>query len=411
MSTVASGFSRKISRLESIDLLRGVVMVLMALDHTRDYTHGLSMRMDLTDLTQTTPLLFLTRWFTHFCAPVFVFLAGTSAYLVKARGRSTGELSRFLLSRGLWLIVLEVTWIRTATWFTLDLRFLGILQVIWVIGVSMIVLAGLVHLPAKAIAVFGFGMIALHNAFDGVRVAGWQGPGTPLPGGWEQVWIYLHQTSEPLPFLGFGPLIIVIYPLVPWIGVMAAGYVFGVVYTRPAGERRRMLVRFGVACIAGFLLLRAPNLYGDAAHWRPQPDAVRSALSFVNTTKYPPSLLYLLMTLGPAFLALAWLDGRQFTGGAGRAFVTLGRVPMFFYLLQWPLAHGLGVALTLAAGKDAGYLFRYPPEFYTTAPPDAGFSIGVTYACWLLVVTILFVLCRWYAGVKARRRDWWLSYL
>ncbi len=204
------------ARLESIDLVRGAVMVIMVLDHTRDYVHNVAFTFDPTDLTQTTTLLFLTRWVTHFCAPTFVFLAGVSAYLQRARGATTAELSRFLLTRGLWLVVLEFTVVRVGTWFNLDYGFLGVMQVIWALGVSMVVLAGLVHLPIAAIASFGVAMIALHNLFDGIHVQSWQGPGSPVPSAAARLWMILHQGNEFFPLFTWpGPVVFLIYPLVP----------------------------------------------------------------------------------------------------------------------------------------------------------------------------------------------------
>ena len=284
-------------RLDSVDLLRGLVIVIMALDHARDFFT--SARFDPTDLTQTTAPLFLTRWITHFCAPVFVFLAGTSAYLYQARGKSPREASWFLLTRGLWLVVLEWTVIRWAWMFnfnyTSELLFV---QVIWVIGVSMIVLAGLVHLPLGAVAALGIAMIAGHNLLDGVA--------PESLGRWAPLWILLH-VQAPIPLRG-DQVFFVIYPLVPWIGVMAAGYAFGRLLHRPAEERRRMLLRLGGGLTIAFLALRALNGYGDPAPWSVQESAGRTVLSFLNTTKYPPSLLFLLMALGPAIALLPLLE-------------------------------------------------------------------------------------------------------
>jgi uncharacterized membrane protein len=399
------------SRLDSIDLLRGVVMVLMALDHTRDFVHTDALRFDPTDLTHTTPLLFMTRWVTHFCAPLFVFLAGVSAYLQLANGATKGTLSRFLFTRGLWLVLLEFTVIRIGMWFNADYSFLGLVQVIWVIGVSMIVLAALVHAPVRLTAAFGLCLIVFHNAFDGVRVAGWQGPGSPVPDPLSKLWILLHQPGEMFPVAGdAGPVVWVMYPLIPWIGVMAAGYAFGRVFTRDAADRRHALRRTGLLLIGMFIALRSFNIYGDPHWWSLQDSAIYSVLSFVNTTKYPPSLLYLLMTIGPALLALSWMDGRRW-GRVGGIFVLFGRVPLFFYVLQWPLIHLAAIGLAASAGKEIGYLFRHPPEIFTTAPLDAGFSLPVTYAVWLAVVSVLYVLCRWYAEVKRRSSNPLLRYL
>jgi uncharacterized membrane protein len=374
----------------------------------RDYFTAV--KFDPLDLTQTNAALFMTRWITHYCAPIFVFLAGVSAYL-SGRRMSRGELSRFLVTRGLWLIVLELTVLRTTIWFTVDFSFLAMLQVIWAIGASMIVLGLLVHLPVTLIAAIGVAMIAGHNAFDGVRVPGWGGPGSPAPDALSQLWIYLHQPGMLMPIFDGGPIVFLMYPLIPWIGVMAAGFAFGQVFELDAERRRRVLISLGTACVAAFVVLRVLNGYGDPAPWSRQSSSAFTVLSFINTTKYPPSLLYLLMTLGPGLLALAWLEQTQSRGPIGRAFVTFGRVPMFFYLWQWPLAHGAAILLGLAAGKSVAHLFTNPPEFFNEPPPGTGFSLPVVYATWVVVVLILYVLCRWFAGVKQRRRDWWIRYL
>ena len=283
-------------------------MVVMMLDHTRDFLHNAALQFDATDLSRTNVALFLTRWITHYCAPVFVFLAGTGAYLQLARGKSKSELSRFLVTRGIWLIVLELTLIRLGMWFSVDVRMFAFLQVIWVIGVSMIVLGALVYLPVKVVGGFGLAMIALHNLFDKFRVTGWRGPGSPELSLVKKLWIVLHQSPEVFPIVSFpSPVVIVIYPLVPWLGVMAAGYAFGTLYQLDAQRRRRLLLAIGGTATALFIILRALNIYGDPAPWSPQKNLVFTVLSFVNTTKYPPSLLFLLMTLGPAILALAFL--------------------------------------------------------------------------------------------------------
>jgi len=408
------------SRIDSIDLLRGIVMVIMMLDHTRDFVHSGGLLFDPTDLTRTTVALFFTRWITHFCAPVFVFLAGTGAYLQLARGKSKRDLSKFLLTRGLWLIVLELTVVRFGVFFSLDYRFLGFLQVIWVIGASMIVLAALIHLPLKVVAGFGIAMIALHNLLDRFHVAGWQGPASPVPGFGAKLWILAHQPFTIFPMLGFpSPLIIVIYPLIPWIGVMAAGYAFGALYQMDAPRRRRWLLWMGLTATWLFVLVRALDVYGDPAHWSKQRNVVFTVLSFVNTTKYPPSLQFLLMTLGPALLALWWFELRS--GQAARAslvdrfrkaLVTFGRVPLFFYLLQWYTAHLIAIVIGLLARQPVAWQWQSPIDKFTNPPPTGvGFSLWVVYVVWIIGVLLLYPLCKWFAGVKSRRRDWWLSYL
>jgi uncharacterized membrane protein len=412
------------TRIDSIDLLRGIVMVVMMLDHTRDFIHSAAYVFDPTDLTQTNVTLFLTRWITHYCAPTFVFLAGTGAYLQFARGKSKRDLSHFLITRGFWLIVLEFTLVRFGATFSFDYRFFGMMQVIWVIGVSMIVLAGLIHLPLRVVAAFGVALIALHNLLDRFHVPGWRGPGTAVPGLWAKVFIILHQPFEPLPVLWFfpSPVVFVLYPLIPWVGVMAAGYAFGAIYQGDAGRRRSRLLLLGSAATILFLLVRAINFYGDPSPWAQQRTAAFTILSFLNVTKYPPSLDFLLMTLGPALLALAWFESpnlslaapalrRDSVGSSIRNFfITFGRVPLFFYLLQWPTAHLLAVVVHFVAGKPWRWLFGNLPGV-VSPPPGVGFNLAVVYVCWVIGIALLYPLCKWFAGVKARRRDWWLSYL
>jgi uncharacterized membrane protein len=409
-------------RIDSIDLLRGIVMVVMMLDHTRDFIHrDAILGFDPTDLSRTNVLLFLTRWITHFCAPTFVFLAGTSAYLRFVRGKSKKDLSRFLVTRGLWLIVLEFTWIRICVTFNVDYRFLGAMQVIWVIGVSMIILAALIHLPLRVVGGFGIAMIALHNLLDRFHVAGWQGPDTPVPGYGAKLFIILHQPFEAFPVVGWpSPVVFLLYPLIPWVGVMAAGYAFGAVYQWDAQRRRRFLIRMGSIMIVLFVVLRAINHYVDPSHWSRQDTIAFTVLSFLNTTKYPPSLAFLLMTLGPALLALAWFESNSgwkeapSSGLLNRlrgALVTFGRVPLFFYLLQWPTAHFMSVILHWATGKPVAWMFRSAVDSFQPPPPGVGFNLAVVYICWIVGVLILYPLCKWFAAVKARRRHWWLSYL
>ena len=413
MATVAPAYAPRAvavvrPRLDSIDLLRGIVMVVMVLDHTRDFVHGPALHYDPTDLARTSTAIFMTRWITHFCAPVFVFLAGVSAYLQQMRGKTARDLSVFLLTRGLWLVVVEVVVLHALVWFNLDFSFIGPLQVIWAIGWSMIVLAALVHLPLPAITAIGIGMIALHNMLDGVAS---QGP----------LWAVLHRAA----FVMIGPsLVWVQYPLVPWIGVMAAGYAFGVVYTLDADRRVGLILRTGCALTAAFVVIRAINVYGDPSPWSVAGADVKvgryigTVLSFINTTKYPPSLLYLLMTLGPALIALALFermagrsDGRAGTSGPVRAaLVTFGRVPFFFYLWQWVLAHTAAIAANIVAGKSFAYLLLAPPAIFNL-PWGNGFPLWTVYLCWACIIAVEYPLCVWFAGVKRRRRDWWLSYL
>ena len=387
-------------------------MVIMLLDHTRDFVHRDALNFDPSDPTRTNVLLFFTRWVTHFCAPVFVFLAGTGAFLQGARGKSKTELSKFLITRGLWLILLEFTVIRVIVWFNVDFHFALMLQVIWVIGVSMVVLAALIHLPLRAIAAISIAMIALHHALDLIRVTP-PSPGAAGPGFWASVWMVFHQPGV----IFFTPNIhgLVLYPLIPWIGVLAAGYCFGAVYQWEPERRRRFLLKLGGGMLIGFVLLRAINLYGDPSRWSAQKNAVFTALSFLNVSKYPPSLLFLLMTLGAAILTLPWFERMGFErmgqGWFSRIFIIFGRVPLFFYIGQWITAHGLAVLAGYLAGQPLGWQFVGLLDRPSPNPGNLGFSLWVVYAFWFLGLLPLYPLCRWFAELKRRRRDWWLSYL
>ncbi len=398
-------------RLDSIDFVRGLVMVIMALDHARDFFNLDARFFDPTDLTRTTPLLFLTRWITHFCAPTFVFLAGTGAYLWASRGRTPAQLSRFLVSRGIWLIVVELTLVTVGWTFNFTWSFIG-LQVIWVIGWSMIVLAALSRLPIRVVVAIGIILIAGHNLLDGIHprplLGGGAGAGA-LPFGdgalgvapspdataWDWIWSFLHVFNPPIA-----------YPLIPWVGVMAAGYAFGTLVKRPSDERRRLFLRLGLGLTAAFVVLRWINLYGDPAPWSAQPDPVYTVLSFLNTSKYPPSLLYLLMTLGPAIALLGLVD--RVSGPVVRFFVVFGRVPFLYYVVHLYLIHGLTLLAAALTGQAS------PGElqvFFLFYPKTFGFSLGVVYAIWVGVVLVLYPLCWWFARLKARRKDAWLSYV
>jgi uncharacterized membrane protein len=382
------------ARVRGLDVLRGLVIVLMVIDHVRYFLS--SARFDPTDPDQTTAALFFTRWITHFCAPVFMLLAGAGAYLSLGRGRTKADVSRFLLTRGLWLLLLELTVARFGWQFNLDYGFSSAL-VFWALGWSMIALAALVWLPVSVTAAFGLFMSAGHNLFDGVsaddsRSLGW-------------LWTILHQPGGLA--LGSGVQFFVLYPLIPWIGVMAAGYAFGGLATLPSLRRDRIYLRLGAALTVAFVLLRLGNWYGDPAPWTAQETGWRTALSFLNTTKYPASLLFLLMTLGPAIALLPALEWMR--GPLAEMLLTIGRVPLFFWLLHVPLIHLVALGFSLARyGEIIPWLVRNPP---TPLPEGYGYGLGVVYAVTLAVVAGLYPLCRWYADVKRRRRDPWLSYL
>jgi len=380
------------TRLESIDLLRGVIMILMALDHTRDFFSNSG--LNPTDPATTTIPLFFTRWITHFCAPVFFLLTGTGAYL-SLRKKSKAELSRFLFTRGLWLIFLEVTVTRCLGWqFNFDYH-LVLLIVLWALGWSMIVLSGLVYLPPSIVTWFGLAMIATHNLLDGVQSS------NPL-------WSILHSPNFLVNRPGFQ--LLVSYPLIPWIGVTAAGYGLGQVFRWEAGRRKAFLLRLGAGLCGAFLILRAINFYGDPARWSTQKSAAFTVLSFLNTTKYPPSLLYLLMTLGPAMLFLWAVDAG--TPQWLRPALIFGKVPMFYYLLHIPLIHLIAVGVCYARYGHAHWMFESPTVEYfpITQPPGWGYSLPVVYLVWACVVMGLYPLCHWFSGVKQQRDDAWLSY-
>ncbi len=377
-------------RLNSIDLLRGLVIVLMALDHTRDFfgASGQNPR----DIAQ--PALFLTRWITHFCAPTFIFLAGLSAYLYGTHGRSTGEVSRFLLTRGCWLIFVEFTLVG----FGWNLTFGGLFvaQVIWAIGGSMIILAGLVYLPRTAIAGVALAVIAGHNLFDGVQA------GSLGSAFW--IWNLLHQPA--LLEISARVKLLVVYPLLPWPAVMAIGYLIGPLYKRPPEYRSLLLIGAGGALIIGFILLRATNIYGDPVGWSEQATLLGTLLSFIDCEKYPPSLLFLMMTLGPAVILLALFE--RVDSMAARWFTTYGRVPFLFYVVHLPLLHVLAVLLAWFTLGDVGWMFG---SFVPNKPAGYGLSLFGIYVVWISVLLMLYPLCRWFAALKARRHDWWLSYL
>ena len=394
-ATAAPTSDRRAYRMSSLDLLRGLVIVVMALDHARDYFMIASVQDPTADPT-TGPLLFATRWITHFCAPTFVFLAGTSAGLM-ARRRSPAELASFLLTRGLWLVVLEVLVISTAASFAptgvdgFGGRTYVNLQVIWVIGASMVILAGVQFLGRRACLVIGAAIVLGHNLLDAI----W--PAAMTSGSTAPVWAALHSRQ----FYDVGPFAIYFnYPLLPWIGVMFLGYGAAGLFELPAKQRDQRLLRIGVSLVIAFILIRALNVYGDPKAW----DAA-SIMSFLATTKYPPSLLYVLMTLGPAAILCAFAD--RFRGPIKDALVTFGRAPLAFYIAHLYLLHAAAILLGIAQGFTAQQ-FLTPYRFF---PNGYGVSLLGVYLIWSVVVAILYPLCRWVAAVKARRQDWWLSYV
>ncbi len=379
-------------RLSSIDLLRGIVMVVMALDHCRDYFGNAI--VNPMNVETTTPLLFFTRWVTHFCAPVFVFLAGTSIYLMRAR-RQPRELAVFLVTRGLWLIFLELTVVSTA-WFLENTWFFGrvpsflIFQVIGAIGASMVLMAGLVFLSTRVVAGIGLAIVFGHNLLD--RFDG---------SGFGLLWRFVH-SPDLSSFDPNGLTFWIAYPILPWAGVMAVGYACGAWIRRPAAERSKLLLWTGLAVTALFVVVRGINAYGDPVPWASRDQGLRTVFSFLNCQKYPPSLAYLAMTLGPSLVFLSFAE--RLRGPLAKAFTTFGRVPLLFYLAHLYLIHVGAKAMYALAGSA----LSFPP---IVPPADYGRGLGVVYVAWVGVVLLLYPLCRFYADFKARKRSVWLSYL
>ncbi len=382
------------ARIESVDVVRGVIMIIMALDHTRDF-FGIPGQNPV-DLSTASAGLFLTRWITYFCAPVFFLLTGTGAYLALRR-RTVADLSKFLITRGIWLIFLEIVVLRCLSYqFNFDYH-VTMLLVLWALGWAMIFLGLIVRLPIAAIATIGAVMILGHNALDGLRI------NSPL-------WNILHQpgfvlnTSEHVVFVA--------YPLVPWIGVTAVGYALGAVYNWDADRRRPFLLRTGLATTAAFVIVRGFNLYGDPRPWKAMATPLYSVLSFLNVTKYPPSLSFLLMTLGPALIFL-WAVDRG-TPRVLKPALIYGKVPLFYYILHFSLIHLLAVIVCLVRYGSAHWMFESPDlgNYPFTPPPGWGYSLPVVYVIWAFVVMFLcFPICRRFADLKQRRTDPWLSYL
>lgn len=388
-------------RIQSIDLLRGLVMIIMALDHTRNYFHADTMIFGPADLSQTSEPLFFTRWITHFCAPVFVFLTGTSAFLVSER-KTRKELSFFLLTRGLWLVFLELTVVNFGWTFNIHFPFF-VLGVIWALGIGMIALSVLAFLPYRTTLAIGILILLCHNLLDTIHE-----PGNTFK---SFFWSALHDPSwgkESSQLIFKGRLIIVDYPVLPWIGVIALGYCFGYFYgpAIDATVRRKWMLTLGVVAICLFILLRILNVYGDPHPWSAQKSFAFTIFSFLKVTKYPPSLQFILLTLGPAILFLA-LAKNSFRG-IGKAIIHIGRVPLFFYLVHIYLIH----VLALFAAKFSGYNWSdmVSQKPLTPVINGYGFSLATVYVVWVIVVLLLYPICKWYDGYKSSHKKWWLSY-
>jgi uncharacterized membrane protein len=392
---------RRAYRMSSLDMLRGLVIVVMALDHVRDFFMVAAVQDPTADPT-IGPLLFVTRWITHFCAPTFVFLAGTSAGLMASR-KTPAELASFLLTRGLWLIVLEILVVSMAWSFAptgvdgWGGRTYVAFQVIWVIGAGMVILAGAQFLGRRACLVLGAAILLGHNLLDAIWPAAMTSASTaPL-------WAALHSRQ----FYDVGPLAVFFsYPLLPWVGVMLVGYAAAGLFELPAKLRDQWLLRVGVGMVIAFILIRALNVYGDPKPWQADPNGTAaSIMSFLAATKYPPSLLYILMTLGPAAILCAFAE--RCRGPIKDVLVTFGRAPLAFYLAHLYLIH----ALTPLLGITQGFAAEQFLTHYRFFPQGFGVGLSGVYVIWVVIVVMLYPLCRWVAAVKARRQDWWLSYV
>jgi uncharacterized membrane protein len=378
-------------RIASVDIVRGAVMVFMALDHVRDFTSRTHFQPE--DLSRASAALFFTRWITHFCAPTFFLLAGVGIGIAMQRGRSVAAMSRYLVTRGLWLLVLELI-ITPIGWRLSFNLFPAFALVLWALGWSMILMAALIRLPHRGLAIGALVVIAAHNMLDGIPPQAF--------GSMAWLWNVLHVPGFVVP-----GVLLVAYPLIPWVAVMALGFVFADVYTWDAARRRRSLLVWGAAATVLFLALRALNGYGDPGPWSGQRSAALSVASFFNVRKYPPSLLFLLMTLGPATIALALTESAR--GRVARWLAVHGRVPMFYYVVHIFVAHLAGVAIAFAQSGR----FMTIPVFTNPdgIPPWYGLSLAGVYVAWAAVVAVMYYPCKAMARLKDRRRDWWLSYL
>lgn len=386
-------------RIQSIDVLRGIVMVIMALDHCRDFFHITAMTDQPTNMATTTPMLFFTRWITHFCAPTFVFLSGTSIFL-NGQNKPTAQLSKFLAKRGAWLIVVEIAIVSLGLTFNPLYNFI-LFQVIWAIGISMILMALVIHLPFRVVLGAGLLIFFAHNFSDYPEAA--------RMGKINILWgITLGRSA--IIQLTPAHIIFVAYSFLPWTGLMILGYCCGKLFTPQTDPlfRRKILLRTGLGLSALFVVLRFINAYGDPFPWTVQRNNVITFLSFLNVTKYPPSLIYCCMTIGPALVTLALIEKIQnrITG----FFNIYGRVPLFYYILHFYLIHIICVICFFATGYSARDAFN-PAVPFGFRPPQFGYPLPVVYLIWVFVVLLLYPLCKKYNHYKSTHRQWWLSYL
>lgn len=385
-------------RIPSIDILRGLIMLIMALDHTRDFFYYAG--QNPTNLATTTPLLFFTRWITHFCAPTFVFLSGVSAYLGGTK-KAKNELSAYLIKRGLWLILVEVV-VMTLI-LTLNPAYNAIvLDILWAIGCSMVLLGLLVRLPLKIIAITGCVIFFGHDILDLI----------PLPAtgvGADLVKIFFTAFGTVIP-INSNYFVFDLYAIIPWTGVMLLGYCFGSLYKKEVSsdERKRLLLVTGICTTILFIVLRALNVYGDPAPWGVQHDWVYSLLSFLNTSKYPPSLLFLCMTLGPALIILALVEKAR--SNFSRLLIVYGNVPFFYYVLHFLVLRVVNVIFFFAAGYTTSQI-KVPGSPFLFSPATFGYPLWVVYLLWFCLIVAMYWPCKWYGKYKQTHNNWWLSYL
>lgn len=382
------------ARLDAIDALRGLVIAIMVLDHVRDFFHWAAASLDPTDPLRTTPILFATRWITHLCATSFVFLSGVSIYLQRVNGKPPAALSRFVLTRGLWLIFLEVTVVSFAFNFGVSFLFL---QVIWAIGFGMVCMSVLARLPARVVLGVGVALIALSP----LAIAATAGP----LGGAATV----ARALLLAPNLLADGHVLAMYAAIPWLGIMCLGFGLGPVFVRPAASRRRGVLGVALALLAAFAVLRGVNQYGDPVPWGALATPAQTIMSFLNLSKYPPSPTFVCATLGTALLVFLVLE--RLRGPVLRVLLDFGRAPLMVYVAHIFIAHGLMLIVAAALGRPGLAIDALHQSVIGRFPTDWGFGLPVVYAIWLLVVALLIPIARWFAGVKRRRRDWWLGYL
>ncbi|HRI20244.1 MAG TPA: heparan-alpha-glucosaminide N-acetyltransferase domain-containing protein [Panacibacter sp.] len=387
-------------RILSVDILRGAVMLIMALDHVRDFFHIHAWDDSPTNLLTTTPLLFFTRWITHFCAPVFVFLSGISAFLAGQK-RTKKEQSLFLIKRGVWLILVEIVVMALTLTFN-PLYNLIILQVIWAIGCSMIILGLLARTSLTVIAVTGCILFFLHNILDYITL--------PQEGIANVLWTVLLTSKQHFFSIAAQRSIFDVYAILPWTGAMLLGYTFGTYYRTSvdAARRKKVLLAAGVFLTVLFISLRYINQYGDPEPWAQQKDAVFTFLSFLNTTKYPPSLDYLCMTIGPALILLAFIEHMQ--NKLSKVLIVYGRVPFFYYVIHFFLIHTVCVVFFYATGHGTKDIIDPDSPFFFR-PVHFGYDLGIVYLVWLFIITVLYWPCKWFNKYKATHNQWWLSYV